>query len=570
VFRDYKINIRGVGGYVVGPGSRHATGVTYTASVATPPVACPDWLTNAVKERPSAGGDAGGGKGGDHWWRDRDPIKDGDRHNAIVAAAGWCRYMRIPLEDAVPTIRDVLRRCAGDKYTWEDARGKLEDVYDRYAAGDDRLNPNLADTPDADTFWSARSELSDLRDFARARRVSPWAMLGCVLAIAATRIGPHVRLPAQIGGHASLNVLVGLVGPSGAGKDAALAAANDWLAVTAPERIPVHELGTGQGIDSAYTEQTGTKGPVQHCDSCLFTCTEIDTLAAHGAMPGATVTATLRKVYNAAALGARYADRFKRRPVPEHHYRFGLICGIQPTHAGVLLDDPDSGTPQRWLWLPATDPNAPDHPPNEPKARMWTPPRGYTAIGQLDTHEGVPRIGSWITLDVSQPDWDAVAERRRAQLRSALTADADLAAHALLTRRKVAALLDLLAGKTEVTQEGWELAGAIMDTSDAARQACIAALATKRSPGNHARGQSAAQRAHIVEDAAEQRVSRGLHRILTRKGDWMTGSELRREIAGRDRQLFEAAVAKLLEAGVIEATEAENKGPTGRRYKACQ
>jgi hypothetical protein len=475
--------------------------------------------------------------------------------------------MRIPPEDAVPTIRDVWRRCAGDKYTWADARGKLEDVYDRYEAGADELNPNLVDAPDAEAFWSARSELTDLRAFARARRVSPWAMLGCVLAVVATRIGPHVRLPAQIGGHASLNILVGLVGPSGAGKDAAIAAASAWLAITTPARIPVHELGTGQGIDSAYTEQTGNKGPVQHCDSCLFTCTEIDTLAAHGAMPGATISATLRKVYTGAALGARYADRFKRRPVREHHYRFALVCGIQPTHAGVLLDDPDGGTPQRWLWLPANDPAAPDEPPDAPPVRMWTPPSGYTPVGQIDTPDGVPHIGSWTTLPVSKPDWEAVDARRREQLRSGLAAEADLAAHALLTRRKVGALLDLLAGKTEATQEGWALAGTVIGVSDATRQICITALAGKRRRENHAKGQAAAHREGVVEDEKEKRVAQRLHRILTEHGDWMPGNELRKRIAGRDRQLFENAVERLRAAGLIEVTETENRGPAGQQYR---
>src|SRR5690606_1247896 len=146
--------------------------------------------------------------------------------------------------------------------------------WQRALSGAVAMTPRLADKhrrccdetgPDNhDAFWTSRPVLENLRTFARARRVSPWAMLGCVLAIVASRIGPHVVLPPQIGGKASLNLLVGLVGPSGAGKDTALAAAQDFL--WQDHTVPVHELGTGQGIDSSYTEQT-KEGPVQFNDS---------------------------------------------------------------------------------------------------------------------------------------------------------------------------------------------------------------------------------------------------------------------------------------------------------------
>src|SRR5690606_24141290 len=144
------------------------------------------------------------------------------------------------------------------------------------------------------------------------RLVSPWATFGAVLALVCSRIGPHVVLPPIIGGHASLNSFWALVGPSGAGKDAALAVAEELLWLN--DSVPTHEVGTGQGIDSSYTTQT-KKGPVQFCDAALFTVTEVDTLAGHAGMRGSTLMPTLRKVYSGSALGARYADKDRRRPV---------------------------------------------------------------------------------------------------------------------------------------------------------------------------------------------------------------------------------------------------------------
>lgn len=58
----------------------------------------------------------------------------------------------------------------------------------------------------------------------------------------------------------------------------------------------------------------------------------------------------------------RAAGGAERRliPIPAHSYRMALLLGVQPRRAGALLDDADGGTPQRFLWLPTTDPLAPD------------------------------------------------------------------------------------------------------------------------------------------------------------------------------------------------------------------
>jgi hypothetical protein len=46
--RDYKIDVRGRGGYVVGPGSKHATGRTYRILTATKIAPAPEWVANLL------------------------------------------------------------------------------------------------------------------------------------------------------------------------------------------------------------------------------------------------------------------------------------------------------------------------------------------------------------------------------------------------------------------------------------------------------------------------------------------------------------------------------------------
>jgi hypothetical protein len=144
--RAYGVNVRGDGGYVVAPGSVHAAGVTYMpvdheAGI----LPCPPWLAQALNGKPAGEQFSKPDNGKDHtWWRDADVIHHPKRHEALVAAAGYCRTVGLSRDGAVPTIRDVWRRLAkneGDPpktYSWEQALARLDDVYERYKAGQPR------------------------------------------------------------------------------------------------------------------------------------------------------------------------------------------------------------------------------------------------------------------------------------------------------------------------------------------------------------------------------------------------------------------------------------------------
>ena len=108
-------------------------------------------------------------------------------------------------------------------------------------------------------LWTARPILAHVRDFARARRVSPWAVLGVVLARVCTATPPFVVLPPLIGARCQLNTFVGLVGPSGSGKDAAARAAEDAVPVGP---IDTAGVGSGEGIAHQFvTYKRPNQGP---------------------------------------------------------------------------------------------------------------------------------------------------------------------------------------------------------------------------------------------------------------------------------------------------------------------
>ncbi len=211
-------------------------------------------------------------------------------------------------------------------------------------------------------FWAERPVLEHLHSYARARMVSPWALLGVSVVRALAVVPPHVVLPPIVGTHASLNFFVGLVGRSGAGKGAAEGAGHDALDVGPVE---VFTASSGEGLAHLYAHRE-KKEVVRDRDAVLLTVPEVDTLVALKSRQGSTLLPALRSAWSGERLGFSYADPDKALPIERHSYRLGLVLGVQPGRAAPLLDDADGGTPQRFLWMPTTDRDAPDELPAAP------------------------------------------------------------------------------------------------------------------------------------------------------------------------------------------------------------
>lgn len=410
-----------------------------------------------------------------------------------------------------------------------------------------------------DTFWAARPLLTHLHDFARARRVSPWAVLGVTLARIITATPHQVCLPPIVGGKASLNLFIGLVGPSGSGKGAAEAVAAE--AFLLGRHVVSHNVGSGEGIAHGYMHRT--KGDLVWNDddhAVLFSVPEIDSLAAQGDRKGATLMPQLRSGWTGEQLGFGYADPTKRILIPAHEYRLCLVAGIQPGRAGCLLDDADGGTPQRFLWMPATDPGAPDTPPDEPRPMSWA---------GINTGS-MASIGG-IRMSVCDTAKDTIRASRLARLRGDGHA---LDGHALLAQLKTAAALAVADSRLTVTDDDWDLAGTIATKSAAVRSQVADGLRARLIESNAARADLEAHRAvHVTEavaDAAIRKACTTILRALRREGDWTARSVLYRA-ARRHREHFDAAIEKLEETGQIvadnTARDATGHGGNGARYR---
>ena len=401
--------------------------------------------------------------------------------------------------------------------------------------------------PEVETdFWTARPQLAHLRQHARARRTSPWAVLAITLTRIVTSMQPRYVLPPIIGGHASLNLFVGIVARSGGGKGAAESAAEALVDVGDLHTVGV---GSGEGILHQYVRRvpadktTGEPARIdQHQDRVLFTASEVDTLANLHSRQGSTLLAELRKLYMGEQLSFAYVDPTKRLTVDKHTYRAGLIVGVQPERAGTLLDDADGGTPQRFLWMPGTDPDMPDIPPDLPGPLTWQRP--------------VPLIqGPELTpLDVCKTATETIDREHVRRNRG----DGDaLDGHALLTRLKWAAALAILDSRLDVNDDDWQLAGTIQAVSDHTRRNMISELEKQHRQANLARGLAQADREELKELELAQRAAQRVRRHITAKltvRPWKH-SELRRSCASRDRGTFDVVVQQMVDERVVEATD---------------
>ncbi|NQE88667.1 hypothetical protein [Nocardia terpenica] len=397
-------------------------------------------------------------------------------------------------------------------------------------------------------FWQARPMLTHIRDFARSRMSGPWSTLGVVLARAVASVPPTVQLPATVGGAASLNLFVALVGPSGAGKGASESAAREAVVFTNHwgQTMEVAEtpLGSGEGIARTFRPAGTDEDAPNPIDRMLFTVPEVDTLSSLIGRQGATLEGELRKLYSGEAIGFANAQRATRSVVAAHSYRAALTLGVQPLRAGALFAGADGGTTQRFVWMDVRDPQAPDIPPDQPEPITARLPRW-----QPDPLM-IPEVAS-----------DAIRGHRLAQLRGENVDP--LNGHALLCRLKVAAALMILDGRSIVSDEDWALAGQVMRYSDHTRTAIHQALTEHTAQANRARGIASVQREEAGADYRRDRVCKTVLRVLGKHGPELSASDIRRRVKHTHRPYLEDAFADLTDTGAIHAIEVS----AGTRYR---
>lgn len=422
-----------------------------------------------------------------------------------------------------------------------------------------------------EAFFESRAWLHRLRDFARARRVAPWALVGVVLARAAAAVPPSTVLPPTRGSVASLNTFVAICGDSGSGKSAVAEAARDFLVIEGGVEVLETAPGSGEGLIAAYVIPKTTGSAVRMVQTRRSVLLEVDEVQALGSLTARTASTLLpflKSAWSGKLLATQNADPSRQRRVDPHNYRLAITAGVQPANASILLDDAAGGFPQRWLWLPTYDTGMIQRgvQVTEPPPFKWKVPGGRAVIEA----DGTITLPLRSTMQLPAEAVDAILDAAVAQNRpigagAPIGADA-LDGHALLARTKIAALLALLDGREiEVNSDDWMLAGIVMEVSDHTRGEIIAANAQTARVDADRRAERQGRSAAIAADAqTEERTVRALRKLreLLADGDEHPEGGLRKKLR-HYREEFPEAVERLIEIGEVERTERDNtKGRT--------
>lgn len=168
------MNVRSGNAYVVAAGSAHASGRRYEVETDASLAVMPDWLTEAIRGQRAGDTDNGRTDGETSgWWR-RGTIGENDRHRSISSAAGHCRQLGLPIDDAVTIAREVASRHHPPKYSDAQIVGKVRDHYARYTDGAkvrDWLNSLEEDETEGQQHVELMREAARLRLQRDARRI---------------------------------------------------------------------------------------------------------------------------------------------------------------------------------------------------------------------------------------------------------------------------------------------------------------------------------------------------------------------------------------------------------------
>lgn len=411
-------------------------------------------------------------------------------------------------------------------------------------------------------FWTRRGSFQHIHTFARARMVSPYAVLGYVLREAVACVNPNYVLPPTIGGMVSANLFTASVGFSGAGKDAANAAGREAVhfytgtgefATRVQPNYP--HPGSGEGLARIFKgyRRTGKDDEEREAADAVtnahLVVNEVRTLEALTGRKGQTLESELLKAYFGQPLGFANNNAKTSTQVMEHSYRLCLGVGVQPENAGFFLMRTKDGFPQRFLFLPTSDADAP-HPDELPKEPTpWKVELPTEAVGLFNAE-----TAQYVEIAIPDVARDHIRMTRWRAQRGEVD---PLDTHLNLARLKVAYGLAVLEGRVDVVEEAdWDLAEHLMTVSVEARDSMAAAVIERRRQENRAQALAADERDEVRSDRKMERARASILRMLdAADGKPVLRGELRSNLRSDIRDEFNPAVAELVASKQIRKAQ---------------
>jgi hypothetical protein len=429
----------------------------------------------------------------------------------------------------------------------------------------------LANLPEE--FWGSRQIFKDIRQAAHATMNSADAVLGSVIARGSAMIHHEVRFDSGRGPTGCMNLFVSLVAKSGVGKSTAVACADELIQVPSylarldgsadPEKFKDGVgLGTGEGLAEAYmgtatrdgskVDRKGEPVPetyrTQVRNNAFLYLDEGQTLTKMmKERMGTTIGATIRTAWGGGALGQANAQETTTRFVARNSYCMGMVVGYQPSVAQDLLADGGPGTPQRFLWLSAIDPNIPE------EALHLPPPFKLP----FENPDGTPRRG---VIQFPEHLKRQLRREHLAKVRGDAAVD-ELDSHEPLMLCKLAAELCYWDMRWMVSDDDWELAKLIWRVSCSTRDRLIefgrqeAARKNEEKLAAKVNEVEAASLATREVDATIDRVARLITRRVRASEEPVMRYKLKKNIGSDNKKFFDAALLHAKQMQWVTADE---------------
>jgi hypothetical protein len=399
-----------------------------------------------------------------------------------------------------------------------------------------------------DEWWSQRPVLRHIRQAAHSRRLGADGVLAVVACRVMALVDYRWRIPPIVGAPASLNLMCGLIAPSGIGKSSTNATAAELVPFPGDMNIAYRPIGSGEGIAATYVGMEGNKadGEYQH-RSAMFYCDEGSAFAKLESRVGSLFASQLRSAAHGAMIGQQNGNKATTRTVGAHEYRMVFVIGFQPTNAGPFIANDSEGTPQRLIWATPFDP---EHvlPPGELPA--WP--------GQLPIKPSTPSGDCFVSFTEyirNDVDWSDYARKIGEPTSSALDSHRDL------ERLRLAVVLAILDGRDNVTDEDYDMATEWSSASAALRDYTLqwwnATQAQDKRNEASTRGVLADVTVASKHDAMVERVARKIA-----NSDHMQGTTQQQpwpcptSWLGRDASVKREAIAYGVERGWFKARNA--------------
>lgn len=511
-------------------------------------------------------------------------VGDGPRHTALLTCLGRIIGLNaLDLDNAMQRVQEVWERLtAGEArerepmecLQWVIAQELERPPQPTALVGTLEVVPSEARY--TDDVWEARAWLSHLRRAAWSRNRSPEALLAAVLARLAADSPHTIDLPAIVGAPCGLTLYAALVGPPGTGKSSTRHLAREL--VPALILTPVTDdksLGSGEGLIEVlfdFEMQEDERGKskqvkVQKRFNAYLGADEGETLDRLGKRADSTLHPTLRSAFTSAPLGQTNASIEKRRNVESGLYVFGLVMGAQPTALRDLFKGIGVGTPQRFLFAPTTTNGT------MPEARSdWPGPMPRMPLNRMTLDDYAQRNALGFVRHVMELPASVADEIWQMDRHAQAHGTAAFDEHRGLMRLKIAGVLAVADGRLAMSEEDWQLAGAVVEVGAKARAEVLEVHAREDMAEAQGRTRAAVSRAITIEERTEahqaETIALWIKGKVTERGP-MPRKELRNGLAPKKREHFESGLDWAIREGwVEEINEPSHTGSVKRTIKA--